>query len=368
MSSAATQGADLSQEDLTTLLGLFWHPVCTLDELDATTGGVLGVRLLGQDLAIARLAPDRVSAMVDRCPHRSTRLSVGRVDRGAVRCAYHGWRWDGAGRCVEIPSAPLTPIPARFCQRAFSAEVDYGLVWVRLDDRAGTCIPAMPATADPTMRVVPGAPYTWPTSAPRRVENFVDLAHFAWVHDGTLGRREEAVPPAPDLARIDGELRFRVEPPAPDAPPDAALVGGSDYRMPMPLTVDIAFDIAGRPGVRRHLWMTASPMDPGTCRTFWMVARSDAHDEPDAPYLAFQDVVLAEDEPVVCNQVPAALPLEPAGELHVKADRVSVEYRRWLLELTAAVAADPHGAGPAVTAGLERGGHRPLVGSEGRVS
>ena len=38
-----------------------------------------------------------VAAMIDRCLHRSTRLSVGCVDRDALRCAYHGWRWDAAG-------------------------------------------------------------------------------------------------------------------------------------------------------------------------------------------------------------------------------------------------------------------------------
>ena len=45
------------------------------------------------------------------------------------------------------------------------------------------------------MRIAPGEPYTWPTGAARRVENFVDLAHFAWVHDGTLGNRGQPVPP-----------------------------------------------------------------------------------------------------------------------------------------------------------------------------
>ena len=49
-------------------------------------------------------------------------------------------------------------------------------------------MPPHPAFDDETLHVVEGDPYTWAVSAPRRVENFVDLAHFAWVHDGTLGR------------------------------------------------------------------------------------------------------------------------------------------------------------------------------------
>ncbi len=327
---------DLTQDDLTRMLACFWHPVCTTDELAATPSGVLGVRLLGRDLAVARLPGGTPVAIVDRCPHRSTRLSVGWVDGEAIRCAYHGWRWGADGRCIEIPSAPGTPVPGRFCQEAFDAAERYGMLWVRIDSRYRTTIPAMPATDDPSMRIVAGEPYTWPTAAPRRVENFVDLAHFAWVHDGTLGRRDQPVPPAPTLARVDGELRFHFEPPPIADQSDTALVGVSDYRLPIPLTVNIDFDIAGLPGVRRHLWMTASPIDTGTCRTFWTVARNDGHDEPDEPHLEFQRIVLAEDEPVVCNQVPAELPLGAGVELNVKADRVSVEYRRWLTELTRA--------------------------------
>ena len=127
----------------------------------------------------------------------------------------------------------------------------------------------------------------------------------------------------------------------------------------MPLTVNIDFAIAGSAGARRHLWMTTAPLDPGRCRTYWSVARNDDHDRPDEEYLGFQRVVLAEDEPVVCNQVPAEIPLESTSELHVRADRVSIEYRRWLRDLVAAA----QDGMPALTAAL--GGH---VLAEGRAS
>lgn len=330
-------------------LELFWHPVCTLDELAASAPRPLAVRLLGRDLAVADLGEGGVVAVGDRCLHRSTRLSVGWVDDGAIRCGYHGWRWAPDGRCVEIPSLPDGPIPPRACIDAFEARLAYELVWVRLDPSAGTCIPACPAWDDATMRVVAGVPYTWPTAAARRVENFVDLAHFAWVHDGTLGRRDEPVPPLPAIRRQDGELRFTFDPP--DMETDAvALFGHSRYRLPMPCTVDIEFHLAT--GARRHLWMTASPIDAGSCRSFWFVARDDGHDDDDAEHLAFQAVVLAEDEPVVCNQAPPELHLEPGFELSVRTDRVSIEYRRWLRELVEAVAGvDP---GPTVAASLAR--------------
>lgn len=332
--------------DLTRLFELFWHPVCTLDELRAAAPHPLAVQLLGRRIAVADLGEGGIGAVADRCLHRSSKLSVGWVDGGAFRCGYHGWRWDADGRCVEIPSMPDGPIPPRACIPAFDAQLAYGLVWVRLDGSADTRIPACPAWDDATMKVVAGEPYTWPVAAPRRVENFVDLAHFAWVHDGSLGRRDTPVPPLPRMRRDDGELRFDYDPPE-MATTETALFGYSRYRMPIPLSVSIDFDLAD--GAHRNLWMTASPLDDVSCRTFWFVSRDDRHDEDDGPHLEFQALVLREDEPLVTNQDPPSLSLEPGFELSVRTDRVSIEYRRWLKDLVAARAG---GAGPGVAASL----------------
>lgn len=327
--------------DLDAALVHFWHPVCTLSELRATSSGVgpLPVRLLEQDLVVVDLDGSPV-AMADRCVHRSTRLSVGWVDDGCLRCAYHGWAYDRDGRCVDIPAMPDGPIPPKARTGSFDTVVVYDTVWVRLDSSVPTVPPACDAFGDTELKTLQGAPYTWPVGAPRRVENFVDLSHFAWVHDGSLGSRDLPVPPIPDVERVCGdhgaELRFAFDPPI-EPPDDVALVARSEYRMPMPLTVDIHFLYDD--GRRRDLWMTASPIDPGTCRTFWFVSRSDDLDGDDRAHLAFQDLVLAEDEPVVCNQVPRALPLDPGVEVSVKSDKVSIEYRRWLREIAAAAAA-----------------------------
>jgi vanillate O-demethylase monooxygenase subunit len=355
----------------TRALELFWHPVCTLDELRHAAPHPLPVRLLGRRLAVADLrapsgiaagnagmaAGGGIAAVTDRCLHRSTRLSIGWIEQQTIRCAYHGWRWDAGGRCVEIPSMPDTPIPARACIEAYRTEVAYGLVWVRLDspagDEAGTRLPPHPAWEDARMKVLAGQPYTWPVGAARRVENFVDLAHFAWVHDGTLGRRDQPVPPLAEVTREQGELRFEYNPP--DMEPDArALYGWSRYRMPMPLTVDIEFRLAT--GAGRHLWMTASPVDLATCRSFWSVSRDDDLDGDDASYLAFQDLILSEDEPVVCAQDPPELPLEAGTELSVRTDRVSIEYRRWLREISAAAALGPSAVRVALRPEIARAG------------
>lgn len=99
--------ASASATGLRAALAHHWHPVCSAAELP----GPVGVRLLGRDLVVARLGA-AVVAFDDRCVHRSTRLSVGCVDGGRLRCAYHGWAYGATGRCESIPSMPDGPVPA----------------------------------------------------------------------------------------------------------------------------------------------------------------------------------------------------------------------------------------------------------------
>jgi len=327
--------------ELDALLRCAWHPVCTLRELASVRlaesgeqgpSGPLPVMLLGEKLVVALIDGAPV-VLRDRCAHRSTALSVGSIEDGGLRCAYHGWRYGPDGRCVEIPAMPDGPIPPRARVDSFPARLEYGIVWVCLDDRAQLPLPPCPAFGDPTLRVLAGDPYTWTVAAPRRVENFVDLGHFAFVHDGSLGSRSAPVPPVPTVARVDGELRFNYDPPDLDVDP-AALFGHSRYRMPMPCTVDIEFILQS--GARRVLWMTASPVTHSSCRCFWFVARSDAWDESDDDHMAFQARILAEDQPVVCAQDPPEMVLDQNVEVSIRTDRVSIEYRRWLRELATA--------------------------------
>ena len=145
-----------------TALEHFWHPVCTVAEMADRTPRPLGVRLLGRELAVARVGPDpagstTVTALADRCPHRSTRLSVGWVEGCGVRCAYHGWLWSPTGECLEIPSMPDRPIPGRAVVDAYEARLAYDLVWVRIRAALDVAIPPNPAWEDASMRVLCGA-------------------------------------------------------------------------------------------------------------------------------------------------------------------------------------------------------------------
>ncbi len=64
-------------------------------------------RVLDHDIVLFRDAAGTAHALLDRCCHRGVRLSLGTVSGDQLACGYHGWRYDGAGCCVHIPS--LTP-------------------------------------------------------------------------------------------------------------------------------------------------------------------------------------------------------------------------------------------------------------------
>ena len=203
-------------------------------------------------------------AAVDRCPHRSTRLSVGWIEPGSIRCAYHGWRYSTAGECVEIPATPDGPLPVGPCLETFEVEVAYDIVWVRLDGSAGTTDPREPgvgrrddARADgravhvADVGAAPGRELRRPRALRLGARRHARPARRARPADSRRSRR------------VDGELRFHYDPPAMQ-PEREALYGHSRYRMPMPCTVDIEFHAES--GARRRLWMTASPIDERTCR------------------------------------------------------------------------------------------------------
>ncbi|ASL48645.1 Phenoxybenzoate dioxygenase subunit alpha [Burkholderia sp. AD24] len=84
------------------LLRRYWHPVGYSSEL-VEPGQTKPVRILGEDLVLARTESGSVLLVQERCPHRGASLLYGFVEGEQLRCAYHGWLYNAAGECVERP-------------------------------------------------------------------------------------------------------------------------------------------------------------------------------------------------------------------------------------------------------------------------
>lgn len=319
-----------------------WVPVAGTQDLRAAAA--LAARAFSEDLVLWRAAGDAApSVFVDRCPHRGARLSRGRVDAatGRLECAYHGWRFDATGRCVAIPALPSFVPPAAHRACAWQAVEKHGLVWVA----EAAAAPAAPNPSGPpdlpdavaARRVLCG-PFEVATSAPRVVENFLDTAHFGFVHEGTLGCREQLA--VPDY-RVEHDEQGRPGVPLYRAwqPHASTAARGGAW-------VDYSYQLLGAwsalltkkaegtaPSEAYALW--CCPLDEESTRVWFTICTDDAS-QSDQTLRAFQAMIFGQDAPVLESQRPKRLPLEAGGsELHCAADRLSVAYRRWLSALGA---------------------------------
>lgn len=314
----------------------FWHPVAYAADVNEAP---VPATLLDEQLVLVRLGGE-VRCFRDLCVHRGTALSLGWIEGEQLRCAYHGWTYGSDGVCTTIPARFGSNIPSRAKLTRFHCEERYGLVWACLEDEARFPIPEFPEYDDPAYRSVSIPVYEWNCSAPRRLENFVDFAHFAWVHDGLLGSRDHPEVPEHEVWREGAELRFfqEVVEPLQGATKEDLQISSdlvhveNTYRLTMPLSIYLNRTF---PGENHYiLTMTASPVSAKRTKSFSFIGRNFALDKDDEAFVAFEQVILDQDRPVVESQRPEELPVDLSAELHIRGvDKVSLEYRRWLVEL-----------------------------------
>ncbi|NDY90006.1 aromatic ring-hydroxylating oxygenase subunit alpha [Ideonella livida] len=312
------------------------HPV--LDAADLGTQAPVGVRLLEEDWVLWRDAAGQAWAAPDRCPHRGARLSLGRVGDGALACPYHGWRFGAGGACVLVPAVPGWVPPASHGLRAVPVLDACGLLWLRPDGRPAQP-PAFAAEADLRLRKLNVGPYEVATSAPRIVENFLDMAHFSFVHAGWLGDEAHAAV-QPHAVSVSAEAGLWAQGCQAWQPQSNRLsTEGSwvayDYRVPAPFTAVLEKAPDAQAGYRESIALFIQPQGQEACRVWFRLAVPD-FESGDAQLRAFQDTIFAQDAPVLLSQRPRRLPLTeaaPVQEVHCAADRSSAAYRRYLRAL-----------------------------------
>src|SRR5712692_8510507 len=87
------------------LLRRYWQPVCAAAELTLERPKKR-VGMLGEDLVVFRQADGGYGLIGEHCSHRGASLYYGFVESEGIRCPYHGWLYDPAGRCLEMPFEP----------------------------------------------------------------------------------------------------------------------------------------------------------------------------------------------------------------------------------------------------------------------
>ena len=88
------------------LLRRFWMPALLSEELPERDGPPKKIRIMGEDLLAFRDSNGRVGIVEPHCPHRGANLYYGRNEECGLRCAFHGWKFDVEGNCVDLPTSP----------------------------------------------------------------------------------------------------------------------------------------------------------------------------------------------------------------------------------------------------------------------
>jgi len=313
-----------SSEEVSRALRRCWQPVARVQDLE---DGPRRAVLLGKALAVFITESGAPAVVADRCAHRGASLSMGAVRGEGIQCPYHGWEWDGGdGACTRIPSlADQAQIPPRARIPAFPAREAWGLVWTALEEPLGEP-PTVPWFEPAPGRWKLGTPFELPVGFGVMIENFRDVAHFAFVHRDTFGPTPEVVEPL--AVERDGiEVRMSRE---------IGIGPGGDgtwdtYRESHNHTIAPNFTSIRMVMAKGERWLlhAARAISATQSVHYWAEGLSDDFDELSLDEaIDSEERLYAEDRAVSMAVEPPELPLALDADVNTLADRFTLAYRQ----------------------------------------
>ena len=159
-----------------------WYIACESSALKSKPRRVV---IFSQAIVLWRDNKGVPHALVDRCAHRNAPLSKGTVAEGCLRCCYHGWSYDGEGRCTNVPSlAEGWTVPESARVRSFPVLEQGGYVWLWAGDGAPSGVPFAFPHLDEAGWTTFHMRTRFASSVEACLENFLDCPHTAHVHRG----------------------------------------------------------------------------------------------------------------------------------------------------------------------------------------
>ena len=165
------------------LLRRFWMPALLSAERSERDGPPKKIKILGEDLLAFRATDGRVGIVEPHCPHRAANLYYGRNEECGIRCAFHGWKFDVDGNCVDLPTSPPESTYKEAIKLLAYPTREWGdMIWVYMGPREH--VPELPQLE---MGLVPASQRyvskkwqdcNWVQS----LEGGIDTAHFSFLH------------------------------------------------------------------------------------------------------------------------------------------------------------------------------------------
>jgi len=308
-----------------------WYVVADATDVDDAP---VQATLLGDRFVLWRTADGVVRGAADRCPHREAPLSGGTVSDGCLVCPYHAWAFDADGACVAVPSSgPGAAIPSAADLTLLAVRERYGLIWLCPGSPVGEP-PEIPQDRDPSFRRVTAGTEVWQASATRLADNFCDVAHFPYVHAGTIGPDTDPVVAPIHVEALDADFtgyQYAVDVLDEDGH-DVRQRMSTGFHLPFVVRSNTFYESGPRAGHDRVLLLCTSPIDDVTSLFTFVSWRNHDHDLSTAEFLAFDRAIGAEDKAML-ERIGGVLPLDQSATVSVRSDRLSVEWRRRLAAL-----------------------------------
>jgi len=301
-----------------------WFPVARSCDL----GTPQSATLLGEKLVVYRTASGKAVVQAARCPHRGADLALGEVHGEHIACPYHGWQYSAdSGKCSHIPSLEdQCRIPQGAAVHTYACEERYGHVWTALEAPLFELYD-LAEWRELDLQWAAAEPLDSPTGVAVAIENFGDVAHFAYIHRGMMGHVNPVVEPL--NVRREG-LDIWMDRPLQACEGEWANDGDCmmNYHIVAPGLVAITYDYE-RLG-KRVVAGFPCPESYEHVKIFWGVANDRGYTGGDLQEcLRVEELLYLEDLPVAATITPAEIDWDAKAVEHsVPADLYTLNYRR----------------------------------------
>ena len=186
-----------------------WFQVAYSDDLPRA--GVLPLKYFGRDLVLFRTEEGKAELLDAHCPHLGAHLGYGgKVEKDCIKCPFHAWKFDGAGKCTEVPYSDKAP-PAKARIKSWHLREVNGIIvaWHHLAGEAPSWeIPALPEVGAADWTPYECRRWKIRTHNQEMAENAVDSAHFHYVH-GTVDRPKSEAHVEGHVLRVVSQTKMR---------------------------------------------------------------------------------------------------------------------------------------------------------------
>ena len=305
-----------------------WYVICRKDEIDENK--ILLKYVFDQEIIIWK-KKERIMAWENLCIHRGSRLSLGSIKNGILICAYHGWEYNQDAQCVKIPSQPDIKIPKKACVKNYKVIEKMNMVWINLSKDTNDFVNIKEFNENNFNHVASG-PYIMNASAPRAIENFLDVAHFPFVHENHLGVKDKPKIDDYDVVSSNKGIHasdVKVFQPNPDGTNKSGEVI-YDYHVHSPFVASLGKDVSKKERFVLVFYVTPISETKSMIYTLTLMNFGKLDDKIVRDY---QDFITAQDVPIVESQRPELLPMDLQEELSIRSDKISIAYRRYLKKM-----------------------------------